>query len=937
MNSKSTLFLLDGMALAYRAHFAFVNSRLTNPEGIPTGPVLGFANTLDKLLETERPSHIAVAWDTHAKTFRHELDSQYKANRPPQPDELRIGIPLIKEMVQAYGIQNLELDGYEADDIIGTLADKANEEDVNVFLVTPDKDFMQLVHDHIKMVKPDNANGGFLLIGREEVKEYFGVYPNKVIDVLAIIGDASDNVPGVPGIGKKGAPALIEQFGSLEQAIASSNQISAKKQREGLQQFAEQALRAKEMVTIHTDVPGIPSWKELSWSGPNRADLGPFFKRMAFRTLTQKYLDEGKNGDLFSGGMVTKPQSGPSISAQLSPASSGGMSAQEFPPQTFQKLEDRNSTYTLVKNVEEFQSLVTRLSASSRLCVDTETDSSEPMEAVLLGISLAEQAGEASYIPCEDSFCSLEEIKSILQPLVQDKNREWIAHHMKYDWIVLKRSGIQLEGSVYDTMVAAYLLDASQSLSMDSLARKYLGYDPIPITALIGEGKTDKTMRDVPLEEVKTYACEDADITLQLANHLNPLLAKDEVDNVGRKIDFPLVPVLARMEVTGVRIDDQMLKEFSSQVRVDMSTLEEEIYALAGRQFNVQSTQQLGEILFEELNLPTNKKTKTGRYSTSEDVLQSLSVHHELPARILDYRSLSKLQSTYAEALPKLIHPETGRVHTSFNQTVTATGRLSSSNPNLQNIPIRTSRGKEIRKAFIPADGYQMLAADYSQVELRIIASIARDQAMMEAFEKGEDIHARTAREIFDLDPAEPVTADHRRKAKEVNFGIPYGVSAYGLASRLGISNGEGKAMIDRYFERFPGVKTYIDKTIQFATVNGYVKTLSGRRRYIPDIHSSNWNLKGFAERTAINMPIQGTAADIIKLAMIALDQEFIKRNTKSRMVLQVHDELVFEVHEDDLDIIPNVIQKAMEEAYSLEVPLKVDMGIAMNWLDAHG
>lgn len=941
MDSKSTLYLLDGMALAYRAHFAFVNSRLTNPEGIPTGPVLGFANTLDKLLETERPTHIAVAWDTHAKTFRHELDPEYKANRPPQPDELRTGIPLIKEMIHAYGIQNLELDGYEADDIIGTLADKANAEDVNVFLVTPDKDFMQLVHDHIKMVKPDNANGGFLLIGREEVKDYFGVYPDQVIDVLAIIGDASDNVPGVPGIGKKGAPALIQQFGSLEEAISSADQITAKKQREGLQQFADQALRAKEMVTIHTDVPGIPSWKVLKWTGPNRNELGLFFKRMAFRTLTQKYLDEGKNGDLFSSTASTGHRS-EAFKPFSSGLSNGGRekSTEDTVASDSLSLEtitDRHPTYTLIENLEELKLLVARLLSISKLCLDTETDSSEPMEATLLGISLAEKAGEAWYIPCGSPHLLIEDIRSALTPLFSDENREWIAQHMKFDWLVLRKAGIQLAGRVYDTMVAAYLLDASQQLSMDDLSRKYLGYDPIPIAALIGEGKTEKTLRDVEIEEVKTYACEDADITLQLAEHMTPLLEKDEVLDVARQIDFPLVPVLARMEWTGVRIHDTLLKEFSAQLTQDMQTLEKEIYELAGREFNIQSTQQLGEILFEELKLPSNKKTKTGRYSTSEEVLQILSPLHELPANILDYRSLSKLQSTYADALPKLIHPTTGRIHTNFNQTVTATGRLSSSNPNLQNIPIRTARGKEIRKAFIPGEGYRMLAADYSQVELRIIASIARDRAMIEAFEKGEDIHARTAREIFDLEMSDEVTADHRRKAKEVNFGIPYGVSAYGLASRLGISNGEGKAMIDRYFERFPGVKTYIEETVQFATSNGYVKTLSGRRRYIPDIHSRNWNQRGFAERTAINMPIQGTAADIIKLAMIAIDRELIQRNAKSRMVLQVHDELVFEVHEEELNEIPAVIQKAMERAYSLEVPLKVEMGIAMNWLDAHG
>ena len=919
--SRKKLYLLDGMALAYRAHFAFINSRLKNSEGIPTGPILGFANTLAKLLEEEEPTHIAVAWDTHAPTFRHELDEEYKANRPPQPEELTIGIPLIKEMISYFGIQNIEKDGYEADDLIGTIAYDAKEEDVEAFLVTPDKDFMQLVRDHVLMVKPDNKNGGFNIIDTEGVKEYFGVYPDQVIDVLAMIGDTSDNIPGVPGIGKKGAPKLINKYGSLEKAIEAAPDMKAKRAREGLTEYADQALHAKEMVTIKTDVPDVQDWEDLEWKGPEKKKLGLFFKRMEFRTLTRKYLGEepGGQGSLF---------------AQSDNSDSGADSENES---LYETLNEEAVQYNTAVSEEEISEVVKQLKNAEELSFDTETDGSDPITANLVGISLCAKPNVAWYIPANvEGALPGEKVIELIRPLLTNPKSLKIAQNYKFDQLVLSRAGIELEGPVFDTMVAAYLVDASQKLSMDALSVKYLKYEPVSIKTLIGKGKKQKTMDQIPFEEVASYACEDADVTLQLYKVLKDKLEEDELTEIAENLEFPLISVLGRMEQEGVKIDTDLLAGFAKELKKDLKEIESEIFEKTGEEFNLNSPQQLGHVLFEKMGIPAGKKTKTGQYSTSESVLTNLAPKYEVPGLVLDYRSLSKLLSTYVDSLPKLVNEETGRIHTDFNQTVAATGRLSSSNPNLQNIPIRTKRGREIRKAFVPADGFKMLAADYSQVELRVIASISEDENMINAFKNGEDIHARTAKEIFNLDSLDDVTPDHRRKAKEVNFGIPYGVSAYGLASRLGIENSEGKEMIEQYFERFPGIKTYIDETVQSAKENGYVSTLMGRRRYIPDINSRNWNVRGFAERTAINMPIQGTAADIIKLAMIDIQKMLDDEGHKSKMLLQVHDELIFEIAEEELDQLPEKIKDLMESAYELKVPLDVEMGVADNWLEAH-
>lgn len=916
--SKKKLFLLDGMALAYRAHFAFINSRLKNSEGIPTGPILGFANTVEKMLEEDKPTHIAVAWDTHEPTFRHEIDEEYKANRPPQPEELKVGIPLMKEMLKAWGIPCIEQHGYEADDIIGTVANGANADDVDVMLVTPDKDFMQLVHDHIKMMKPDNQDGGFNIIDREGVKDYFGVYPEKVIDVLAMIGDTSDNIPGVPGIGKKGAPKLVKKYGSLEAAIEAAPNISGKRAREGLTEYADQALQAKKMVTIITDVPDVQDWVELEWEGADKKELGLFFKRMEFRTLTRKYLGE----------------EGPVAEKSGDQVDLFGSFKKEAPKQ---ELDEEKVNYELVNSIDHVKKVVEVLEDKKEFCFDTETDSPDPVSAGLVGISFSATAGTGYYIPVNvEGGLDQDEVIELIRPVFENPDSTKIAHNYKFDYLMLKRAGIEIKGKAFDTMVAAYLVDATQKLKMDELSKGLLNYKPVPIEDLIGKGKKQKSMADLSIDDVYLYACEDSDITLRLYEILSEQLKKDELEEIAFEVDYPLMEVLAEMEYKGVRLDKEMLAQFSEELAEDLKKLEEEIYEKAGEEFNINSPQQLGTILFEKMDLPAGKKTKTGQYSTAESVLTKLAPKYEMPSLILDYRQLTKLKSTYVDALPALINPETGRVHTEFNQSVAATGRLASSNPNLQNIPIRTERGREIRKAFIAEDGFKLMSADYSQVELRVIAHIAKDEAMIEAFLNDEDIHSRTAKEIFDLDSIDDATPDHRRKAKEVNFGIPYGVSAYGLASRLGIENSEGKDMIDQYFERFPNTLNYINDTKAFAREHGYVKTLMGRRRYIPDIKSGNWNVRGFAERTAINMPIQGTAADIIKLAMINI-HHWLKENKKqSRMLLQVHDELIFEIHESEMDEVPDKINELMESAFKLDVPLKVEAGIGENWLEAH-
>lgn len=922
--NKPKLFLLDGHALAYRSYFAFINANLRNSEGIPTGPVLGFANTVVKLIETEKPTHIAVAWDSHGPTFRHEMDENYKAHRPPQPEDLQITIPLMKEFLENLNIQNLEKPGYEADDIIGTLAVNAGGEGADVFMVTPDKDFMQLVNDSIRMLKPLNNGDGFDLIDASGVEKYFGVGPDKVIDVLAIIGDTSDNIPGVPGIGKKGAPAIISEYGSLEAAIAAAPGIKSKRVREGLMNNAEQARLSRKMIVIETNVPDTVNWQELIWKNPDEEATLRFLRRMEFNSLATRLFGEKVQTAL--------PKSAPHGQADLFSTDPGVSAAGD----SFERLEDRTVQYTLISTADELEKLAGSLADAPVISFDTETTGTDPMLATLVGISLSVISDEAWYIQLGEQGIPVDEAVGLLRSLLTNELSTKVAQNFKYDYIMLYRSGLEVRGPIFDTMVAGYLIDAAQKLSMDALSRKYLKYDPVSIESLIGSGKKQLSMAEIDPVKVSDYACEDADVTFRLYEVLSNQLQEDGLLEVASEIEFPLIKVLAHMEMEGMALDEKMLAGFSEQLGTDMLAIEQEIYSKAGAEFNINSPQQLGDILFNKLKLPSGRKTKGGQYSTSEDVLSDLAVTYELPGLILDYRSLSKLKSTYVDALPKMMHPVTGRIHTSFNQTIAATGRLSSSSPNLQNIPIRTERGREIRRAFISSEGYKLLAADYSQIELRVIASIANETAMKAAFNDGEDIHARTAKEIFGLGSIEEVDREHRRKAKEVNFGIPYGVSAFGLSQRLGVSRDEGKSVIEAYFGRFPEIRKYISETVDFARQYGYVKTLSGRRRYIRDINSGNVNVRGFAERTAINTPIQGTAADLIKIAMIRISDYLETEGLKTRMVLQVHDELLFEVPSDELETVPEVIREIMENAMDIGVPLKVETGLGDSWLEAH-
>jgi DNA polymerase-1 len=922
--ANNILLLLDGTALAYRSYFAFINSNLKNADGLPTGAVYGFANAIVRLLESHKPTHIAVAWDTHAPTFRHIMDVEYKAHRPPQPEELRESIPYIKQMLGHFNIPSLERDGIEADDIVGSLAESARGKDVQVFMVTPDKDYMQLVHDNIFMMKPLNNGDGFEIIDRAGVEAFFGVPPEQVIDVLTIIGDSSDNIPGIMGVGKKTAPELIKEYGSIENLIAAAPNVKSKRVREGIVGNEARIRLSRELVVIKTDCENFTDWETLKWDGPDRQELASFFNRMQFRTLTKK----------FSGSVL--PISEPTDVAQADLF--GGPTSTDVTESTsgYKKLDVDSVTYSCIKTLDELDAFIATTADKSQLSIDTETTGVDPMTADLLGIALSLGTGTGVYVPVGEKYLDLNAVIGALNSVLNSKDLTLVGHNFKYDYMILIRHGATISAPIFDTMLAAYLIDPAQPLKMDALSMKYLDYEPIPIEALIGSGKKQKSMAEIDLEQVSNYAAEDADITFQLFEILSKQIETDELKEVAYQIEFPLSGVLGDMELAGIALNTEMLASFSETIAVEILEIEQEIFQMAGAEFNINSPQQLGEILFKKLKLPSGKKTATGKFSTSESVLSDLAVRYELPAKILEYRSLAKLRSTYIDALPPLIHPQTGRIHTNYNQSVAATGRLSSSSPNLQNIPIRTERGREIRKAFVPAPGFKLLSADYSQIELRVIASMSADAAMQEAFKSDEDIHSRTAREIFELDPAQEVDREQRRKAKEVNFGIPYGVSAFGLAQRLGIGNNEAKDIIDAYFNRFPGVKKYIDETKKFAHEHGYVKTLSGRRRFIPDIRSSNFNIRSFAERTAINMPIQGTAADLIKIAMIRVAELFKEKQLKSRMLLQVHDELVFEVHESELDVVPEIVKTVMESAMKLDVPLKVEMGIADNWLDAH-
>lgn len=922
-DERRCLYIIDAMALAYRAHFIFISRPLINSKGHNTSAAFGFTNGLIKLIEDHGMANMVVVFDAIGGegTFRDQLYDEYKANRSPMPEELRDSLPYIKEIVRAFDVPVIEMPGVEADDVIGTLARQAEEDGAEVVIVSPDKDFQQLLSPRISINRPAHRGEEFDPITVESFREKFGLEPIQFIDVLALMGDASDNVPGVPGIGEKTAVKLLQEYGSVEALLEHADEISGKRAREGLQEHRESALLSKQLVTIKTDCS-----VELDWTAFRR---GPFdqdrlvelFGELEFRSL----LDRVRKDDVFrrgSNGSDEEPVShDPSLSFDFGPY------------EEVAGLDEEAVDYRIVRSRAELAAFAEQLAARDAFAFDTETTSTDPLWASLVGMSFAWQAGQAWYVPTPlPDGTATEAVLEIVGPLLQGNI---IGQNLKYDLLVMERHGVRIEGDFFDTMVAHYLVAPEEQHSLDQIARKYLSYRMIPITDLLGTGKNQRSMRDVPVDEVGRYSCEDADVSLRVAERLREELVANGLLQIAEEIEFPLIRVLADMELAGIRIDAGMLAEISENLDAQLKNVEREIYEHAGETFNIGSTKQLGEILFERLGLRVVSKTSTGLPSTRENVLEELATEHPLPGLILDWRKISKLKSTYVDSLGELVHPETGRVHTSFNQTVTATGRLSSSNPNLQNIPVRTEMGREIRRAFVPAPGHKLVAADYVQIELRILASMSGDEALRQAFREGQDVHTAAAARVFGV-PPEAVTRDQRRKAKEVNYGIPYGVSAWGLAQRLRSSVQEAQQIIDQYQRSYPAVTTFLAETVEKARHQGYVETLLGRRRYVPNINSRNRTQRSFEERVAVNMPIQGTQADMIKIAMVRLHRRLREDGFATRMLLQVHDELVLEAPEDEVERVRAAVEEAMVDALPLDVPVEVDLDVGDNWLDAH-
>ncbi|PLW92738.1 MAG: DNA polymerase I [Marinilabiliales bacterium] len=926
--NKPTLFLLDAMALAYRAYYAFIKNPITNSKGMNTSAVMGFANTLMDILLNEKPSHIGVAFDTKAPTTRHDEFAFYKANRESMPDDLSISIPYIKKLIEVMGIPVIEMPGYEADDIIGTLAKEAEKKDFTVYMMTPDKDFGQLVSENIFMYKPAKGGNKAEVWGIPEVCEKFGIErPDQVIDILAIWGDASDNIPGIPGIGEVGAKKLIAQFGSLEEAIERAEEIDKPAMKKKVQENTESALLSKQLATIITDVPITFMPSELEWKVPSFPPIKELFDEMEFRTLTRRVQDA----------FYKKKEENPgAVKGQNSLFDQDFIEGGDEESSSYMNsIQKSTHKYNLITKEDQLNSLVEKLEKAEMCCFDTESTSLDTLTAELVGIAFSTKVGAADFVYLKDKdFAVL--AKEKLTPVFANDKISKCGHNLKYDIGLLRSHEIEIKGQLIDTMLAHYLLHPEMKHSLDYLSETYLDYQTIHFDQLVGK-KDASAIWTVEPSKLCDYACEDVDITLQLWEMFGKELKDQDMEDLFFNLETPLIPVLEDMERSGVSIDTETLEEFSTQLQEEIKELEREIHTMAGHSFNVASPKQLGVVLFEELNIaekPT--KTKTKQYSTSEEVLQKYLHKHEIVGKVLDFRELSKLLNTYVAAFPKLIHPETGRVHTSYNQAVTATGRLSSSNPNLQNIPIRTERGREIRKTFVPKDeNHVLLAADYSQIELRIIASISEDPGMMQAFNDGLDIHTATASRVYGSGVDE-VSSEQRRHAKTVNFGIIYGISAFGLSERLGIARKEAADIIEEYFKQFPGIKKYMDDTIAQARETGYVETLMKRRRYLKDIHSTNSFVRGFAERNAINAPIQGSSADMIKIAMIKIHEAIEKEGLKSKMVLQVHDELVFEVPKEELDLIKPIIEREMKAAMELKVPVEIDMKEGVNWLQAH-
>ena len=918
------LFLLDAYALIYRSYYAFIKNPRINSKGLNTSAIMGFLNTLQEVLTKEQPTHLGVAFDPHGPTFRSEAYPAYKAQREATPEDIKQSVPIIKNILKAWNIPILEAEGYEADDVIGTLATKAGEQGIDTYMLTPDKDYGQLVRENVKIYRPRHG-GGYEVMGPEEVKTKYAIPSTEaVIDLLALMGDSADNFPGCPGVGEKTAVKLINEFGTVESLIARSSEIKGALQKK-VEEHIDDIKLSKFLATIKTDVPIELKMDELKVSQPNETELAKLFEELELKSLASKILKKSE----------TKPKpvnQQLDLFAEFAPEGSNGP---EF--SSFETLKKVPHEYKLVEKEEDMRNLYDFFRTKDFLVLDTETTSTSAIDAELVGLSFAVEEHKAFYVPIPSNREEALQIVNIFKPLYEDPKILKVGQNLKYDLEVLRNYDIHLDGPMWDTMIAHYLIQPELRHNMDYMAEVYLHYQTIHIDELIGpKGKNQRSMRDLSPTLVYEYACEDADITLQLKNKLEPELKKYECEDLFYNIEMPLMPVLAEMEMNGVCLDTQSLAETSKQFTARMNEIEARIYELAGVQFNIASPKQVGEILFDKLKIVEKaKKTKTGQYVTSEEVLQQLKNKHEIVADILEHRGLKKLIGTYIDALPKLINPRTGHIHTSFNQTITATGRLSSSDPNLQNIPIRGEDGKEIRKAFIPEPGCLFFSADYSQIELRVMAHLSQDPNMIEVFREGKDLHAATAANIYKK-PIEEVTRDERTKSKRANFGIIYGITVFGLAERLDIPRDEAKMLIDGYFQTFPEVHDYMEKSKEIARKQGYVTTLFGRRRYLPDINSANSVVRGFAERNAINAPIQGTAADIIKVAMIHIFQRFKAENIRSKMILQVHDELNFSVYPDEKEKVERIVIEEMQNAFQMAVPLVADSGFGENWLEAH-
>lgn len=925
------LMLLDAYALIFRAYYGLIRSPRINSKGENTSAVFGFVNTLEELLRTEQPDFLAVAFDPPGGTFRHEAFADYKAQREETPDGIKWAVPVIKDILEAYGIVACEVKGFEADDVIGTLALQGQAAGLDVLMVTPDKDYAQLVRPGITMCRPSSGKSGLEKLDVEAVCEKYGLaHPTQVIDMLALMGDAADNIPGCPGVGPKTAVKLLAEFENVEQLIENVDQLKGSL-RQKVSDHVEDIRNSKFLATIVTDVPIELDLDAMKRREPNKEKLKNIFEACEFRTFIQRFLGESPNAK-------TNAVEEPDLFAPQgveNGAESGNLST-NYPQSDHNTLQDTEHNYVLIDNLKDATALCGNLLTFSVVAFDTETTGIDAMSAEMVGMSFAVEGGRAWYVTVPENQAEAQELVDAFRPFFENEGQIKVGQNLKYDLTILSHYGVEVKGELFDTMLAHYVVEPEQRHNMDHLAETYLHYRTIHIEELIGTGRQQKNMRDLAPSEICDYACEDADVTLRLYPILREKMAECDVTDVFSKIEMPLLPVLARIEQNGVRLDTEALQQTGDDFRARLQTLEEEVYALAGHEFTITSPKQVGTVLFEELKVSEKaRKTKTGQYSTSEEVLETLRDKHPIVEKILAHRALKKLLSTYVEALPKLINARTGRIHTSFNQAVTATGRLSSSNPNLQNIPVRGEDGREIRKAFVPDEDCTFFSADYSQIELRIMAHLSGDEHMIADFNAGHDIHAATAARIFHKS-IEEVTRDERRKAKTANFGIIYGISAFGLSERLGIPRGEAKELIDSYFDTYPQVKEYMSTCIERAQERGYILTEFKRRRYLADINSRNATVRGYAERNAVNAPIQGTAADIIKVAMVAIDRRLREEQLEAKMILQVHDELNFSVPHRELDTVRRLVVEEMERAYSMRVPLLAECGSGTNWLEAH-